>query len=200
MASEGGDVSEKMMDWVIDELRWKAENFKVWNPANVLSLQANIYQETGMVNVYNGDVVKSDTAIPQSIKDSLRIAVQKLENIPENRKDYHPGSDGKVLDLVHPSLFPLVYGRSRILEDRIIGLTECIRSSGSGKVIEVRPPSETTLGEESSGYRNRTSQASPYSRKFQWLPCDVDISQPSGAKYMDSIMLNEKDANKSQDH
>lgn len=29
MGTEGRDVTEKMMDWVIAELRWKAEDFKV---------------------------------------------------------------------------------------------------------------------------------------------------------------------------
>ncbi|CAM5244547.1 hypothetical protein STANM309S_05188 [Streptomyces tanashiensis] len=31
-----------------------------------------------------------------------------LEQVPEAEKDWHPGSDGQVLDLVHPSLFCLV--------------------------------------------------------------------------------------------
>ena len=33
-----------------------------------------------------------------------------LESVPDSEKDWHPGSDGKVLDLVHPSLFPVIYG------------------------------------------------------------------------------------------
>jgi hypothetical protein len=131
-----------------------------------------------MVNVYNGDVVKSDGAIAPDLKQSLKLAVQKLENVPVNNKDYHPGSDGKVLDLVHPSLFPLIYGRSRILEDRIIGLQDCIQSSGTGKVIDARPETEKKLRVLSPPIGSE-----PYSNKFQWLPCDVDISDPASAKY-----------------
>jgi len=29
--------------------------------------------------------------------------------------DWRYGSDGQVLDLIHPSLFPLIYGHSRVL-------------------------------------------------------------------------------------
>ncbi len=35
-----------------------------------------------------------------------------LEEVPDAEKDWHPGSDGQVLDLVHPSLFCLVNGVS----------------------------------------------------------------------------------------
>jgi hypothetical protein len=97
--TEGRDVTQKMVDWVIDELRYKSKIFK----------------KTGAVSIFNRDVVKSDLAIPQGIRESLKVAVRKLENIPEVFKDYHPGSDRKVLDLVHPSLFPLIYGRNCVL-------------------------------------------------------------------------------------
>lgn len=39
-------------------------------------------------------------------------ATQSIENVPETLKDWHPGSNNQVLNLVHPSLYPLVYGRT----------------------------------------------------------------------------------------
>lgn len=42
----------------------------------------------------------------------MLAAAAPLENVPDSEKDWHPGSDGLVLDLVHPSLYPIVYGRS----------------------------------------------------------------------------------------
>ena len=35
-----------------------------------------------------------------------------LEAVPDSEMDWHPGSDGLVLDLVHPALYPIVYGRT----------------------------------------------------------------------------------------
>ncbi|MFF3016908.1 DUF4246 domain-containing protein [Streptomyces sp. NPDC057939] len=50
----------------------------------------------------------SDTLVDEELGSRLRRAVQVLEQVPEEEKDWHPGSDGQVLDLVHPSLFCLV--------------------------------------------------------------------------------------------
>ena len=153
LSAEGNDVTQKMVDWCIDELRYKVK----------------IFEETGAVSVYNGDVVKSDIVVPNSLKAALREAVLPLEDIPMREKDWHPGSDEKVLDLVHPSLFPLVYGRSRIVPDSLVGLDDCIRRCGEGKTIPV-PSDEDTDHQKEPG---------SYSKKFQWLPCEVDISGSS---------------------
>ncbi len=53
-------------------------------------------------------VWQSDTLIDDEIRTRLREAVRVLEEVPEAELDWHPGSDGQVLDLVHPSLFCLV--------------------------------------------------------------------------------------------
>ncbi|KAH9842495.1 uncharacterized protein C8Q71DRAFT_720034 [Rhodofomes roseus] len=55
---------------------------------------------------------QSDQLIPVSLKAALISAVTPLESVPDSVKDWHPGSDGKVLNLVHPSLYPVVYGRT----------------------------------------------------------------------------------------
>ncbi|MEU9236275.1 DUF4246 domain-containing protein [Streptomyces subrutilus] len=53
-------------------------------------------------------VWQSDTLVDDELRSRLRAAVQVLEQVPEAEKDWHPGSGGQVLDLVHPSLFCLV--------------------------------------------------------------------------------------------
>lgn len=169
MATPGRDVSQAMVEWIIEELRWKVESFK----------------KTGTVTVYNGDVVKSDTAVTLSTKQALQAEARKLEDIPTIYKDYHPGSDNQVLDLVHPSLFPLVYGQSRVLEDRLIGLDDAIPNCGNGIIVPVRDDAETLLdwkGGMPQGWNYQVG-THPYSKDFQWLPCEVDISTGK-AKYV----------------
>ena len=150
------------MDWVIAELRYKA----------------TVLKETGMVIVYNGNVVKSDSAIPESSRQSLIDAVGALE--AEQEKDFHPGSNNQVVDLVHPSLFPLVYGKSRILRDNTIDLDDCTLRMGHGNVIPV-PDSPPRQGEDRAQRERNTwwrfprVTAKSYSTKFQWLPCDVEL-------------------------
>jgi Protein of unknown function (DUF4246) len=58
-------------------------------------------------------VWQSDALIDDELRSRLREAVRVLEDVPDAERDWHPGSDGQVLDLVHPSLFCLVRGVSR---------------------------------------------------------------------------------------
>ncbi|MCY0944952.1 DUF4246 domain-containing protein [Streptomyces antarcticus] len=53
-------------------------------------------------------VWQSDTLVDDALRSRLREAVRVLEEVPEAEMDWHPGSGGQVLDLVHPSLFCLV--------------------------------------------------------------------------------------------
>jgi hypothetical protein len=107
----------------------------------------------------------SDSAISDSTKHKLQTGVARLEDVPEEKKDWHPGSDQKVLDLVHPSLCPLVYGKTRILPEGSVSLVNCHKYVGKGETL---PEPEPLIGY--------------YSRNFQWLPCDVKVDNNGHAK------------------
>ncbi|MBC9711490.1 DUF4246 domain-containing protein [Streptomyces sp. TRM66268-LWL] len=62
-------------------------------------------------------VWQSDTLVDEDLNSRLRKAVRVLEDVPEDERDWHPGSGGQVLDLVHPSLFCLVRGVSGAPEE-----------------------------------------------------------------------------------
>lgn len=160
-------------NWIIDELRYKAR----------------IFEKTGSVVVFDADVVKSDTAVPTATKLALQAAARKFEDVPVAYKDYHPGSDGQVLDLVHPSLFPLIYGRSRVLTDRLVDLQNCVESCGKGIVIEMRPDSETiATRKEIYGHNrhHRSESASPpctsvpLTSTLKCIPADMRTRPPCG--------------------
>ncbi|KAJ5938599.1 hypothetical protein N7466_001733 [Penicillium verhagenii] len=167
ISQSGLDMSPNMMDWIIKELQWKS----------------GIYQETGIVQVFDIGVVKSDTAISQQVQQALKSAVHSLQDIPKDSKDYHPGSDQKVVDLVHPSLFPVVYGRTRVLPDRVIDLDTCLDSIGKGEAIPV--PSEEDL--KISLPREYSGSPVALSQRFQWLPCDVELTENNGARVLSYI-------------
>ncbi|KAJ2964525.1 hypothetical protein NQ176_g10790 [Zarea fungicola] len=86
-------VTPAMADAIIDELRAKAA----------------LYHKTGLIPVmdYSACAIKSDNLMPDDLVQRLKAAIAPFENVPDEAKDWHPGSDGKVLDLVHPSLWPL---------------------------------------------------------------------------------------------
>ncbi|TFK72603.1 hypothetical protein BDN72DRAFT_762932 [Pluteus cervinus] len=168
------EISDKMVDWCIEELRYKAK--------------LPIFASHGAISVYDGDVVKSDTAIPQEVTEALKQAVVPLEDVPELQRDWHPGSNGQVLDLVHPSLFPLVYGTTRILPDSLTTLDDFAKRCGEGVTSSVPPESELGIEEKSQSYFRRTPDK-VFSQKFQWLPCEVDISEdrPKITSYINNL-------------
>lgn len=154
-----------MADWCLDELRHKA------------TLVPDGSGTAPPLIVYNGDVVKSDNIVPVEFKKSLQDAVKIFQDkIPETLKDWHPGSDEKVWDLVHPSLFPMVYGRTRVLAyGETTTLEDCVERCGQGEITQVPPEKETCeviTGFQWPGWNLKD----PFSAKFQWLPCEVDIS------------------------
>jgi hypothetical protein len=140
---------------------------------------------------YSACVVKSDKLLTPHLKEKLKAAVAALEHVPENCRDWHPGSDEKVLDLVHPSLWPLVYGTSRIIADRYIPLSRCLEFCGGG-VPTHRPtrPRLERLSDYIPSIRDRgEGEKRALSTKFQWLPCDVDIAgeKPRIQSYINNL-------------
>lgn len=142
------EMTDAMFACSIQELRYRAEQCDV--------------SSHGAVYALPGDVYKSDTAVSDDVKLALQEAVRPLEDVPESQKDWHPGSDGKVLDLVHPSLFPVIYGKSRILP---------VGSSATTLEDYAKRYAECEYTPQLDGNMPRH-----FSKKFQWLPCEVDIS------------------------
>ncbi|EJD36706.1 hypothetical protein AURDEDRAFT_154543 [Auricularia subglabra TFB-10046 SS5] len=91
---------------------------------------------------------QSDSLIPTSVSDALKEGVRALEDVPDDQKDWHPRANGLVLDLVHPSLYPLVYGRTMVHGD-------------DGKLAPaVAPAGDSTTSD-----------------RFAWLPTDFTVAQ-----------------------
>ncbi|KAH8596102.1 hypothetical protein B0O99DRAFT_686151 [Bisporella sp. PMI_857] len=158
-------LSEKMFEYCVKELREKAEVFKKTGIMAVLDAEAT--------------VVKSDTAIPPELKESLIKHVHPLEDVPEKQKDWHPGSDNKVLDLLHPSLFPFVYGLSKVLPQGNVPLANCISYSGMGDQIPV-PDDVSVAFQRSKSWGNGDNLRAWGS--YQWLPSDVKFNRKGSAE------------------
>jgi hypothetical protein len=126
-------------------------------------------------------VVKSDGIISTELKGELKNAVAPLENVPASSQDWHPGSNNQVLDLVHPSLFPLIYGRSRVLPTTTTTLDDCIQTSGKGEIVPVPDEDDCKLGNQTHWLgQSGTGEADYWSNRFQWLPSDVAFTEGEG--------------------
>jgi hypothetical protein len=142
-------------------------------------------------------VFKSDSIISTQLKEDIRVAASPLEKVSEMAKDWHPYSDETVLDLVHPSLFPLLYGVSRVLKPKsgyVLGdsdrqwegkggsmtLDDCEQWIGKGGIMPV--PEDAATQVSSWAYIRRSSGQHFYSTKFQWLPCEVAFVDEDSVK------------------
>ncbi|KAJ1953524.1 hypothetical protein EC988_002945 [Linderina pennispora] len=68
--------------------------------------------ETG-IEVSGVDMVwASDSLISDALAQELRDYAFILEDVPEKLKDWHPNTNKQVLNLIHPSLYPLFYDGS----------------------------------------------------------------------------------------
>ncbi|PCG98106.1 Protein of unknown function DUF4246 [Penicillium occitanis (nom. inval.)] len=158
IVDSGADISPKMLEWIWAELKHKAETLE---------------ENGGMVTAFNPGVVWSNTAISKGLQEDLKAAVLPLEQVPEEEKDYHPRSDQRVVDLVHPSLFPVVYGRTRILRDEILTRDDYLSWSGKTEILPQPSDPEGMLSGTRWGHRI----IKLFSTKFQWLPCDVEFEE-----------------------
>lgn len=111
------------------------------------------------VSCFDG-IWQSDVLIPPSLRLSLLEQIRVLEDIPEDKKDWHPNSDNQVLDLVHPSLYPVVYGRT-------LGRYP----DADGPVAPIASPFPAKEKGYPVEYR---------SDKFQWLPTDFQVDEDGG--------------------
>jgi hypothetical protein len=122
----------------------------------------------------------SDGIVSFETKMALRSAAARLKDVPDNQKDWHPGSDGKVLDLVHPSLFPLMYGKSKYPPVGTFPLQDCAGCAGQGETV----PTPTLSIHDFD-----------YSTNHQWLPCEVFLSASGEAKITSYINNLHPDGN-----
>ena len=114
--------------------------------------------------------------VPEHVREALIRAIAPLEDIPENEKDWDTASDGQVLDLVHPSLYPLAFGQTRILPAAISGLSDCLDRYGEGKVFAM-PDYNEVENEETDIMNGRIMHLR--SALFQWLPSNFEILKGS---------------------
>ena len=161
-AAQDHGFSPRMFDWAIAELSYKAR----------------LLPRINCIEVLDG-VWKSDTIVSSSLQESLRGAIARLEDLPAKDLDWHPGSHSKILDIVHPSMYSLVYGVSRVLMDSSLkcGVNGCLSWVGQGSTTSRNPYSQPHTG-------------AGYSSRYQWLPSEIQCSLETGAVEIRSYINN----------
>ncbi|EEU35214.1 uncharacterized protein NECHADRAFT_53347, partial [Fusarium vanettenii 77-13-4] len=180
---------EAVLHWKrqVLELPWAGYRPHADFTETMADAKANLFEETGMVPVmdYTAYVIKSDTLLTQTLKDELKAAVEPLENLQRLQKDWQPDTDGKILNVVDPSIWPLVYGTSKILPDQHVPLEGCIDYCGMGEVIP-QPPKPML---DSRRAMLLPLRMKAFGTRFQWLPCNIDLTgeKPRIVSYINNL-------------
>lgn len=156
----GEPIREPLFDYVIEELDFYDR---------VREFTGNTFQIAKFDLVLFGD-----NCVSEKLKETFVKAAKKLEDVPEGLKDWHPGSDNRVLDLVHPSLYPLQYGVTPVvadLENDHVGF----QTEYTGKCVPMPAFSRDLIYKVDGG---AYFEASPtVSKDFQWLPSLFQVSK-----------------------
>ncbi|KAJ7119523.1 hypothetical protein C8R44DRAFT_788312 [Mycena epipterygia] len=153
--SEDNLMTEKMVDYVLAELeghRKIADNDK------------------GIERGCFDAIWYSDRLVPNGLLERLKSAANELEKVPDAEKDWHPGSNGQVLDLVHPSLYCVVYGRTHAY---LPG-----KPRNASNFLPVLPP------------RARAPNEWWMTDRFCWLPSDFTVDGQDGSVKLLSPYIN----------
>jgi hypothetical protein len=124
----------------------------------------------------------SDDLIPEPLKQELLAGMAEFEAaVPEGSIDYHPGSKDQVIDWVHPSLYCLVYSRTRVIDGPAEPVD--IHDSawldgilGTGNPIGNRAPVGVNAIYEDRVQKYRPRKHYAESMKTQWIPTDFWVS------------------------
>ena len=83
-----------------------------------------------------------------------------------------------VQDLVHPSMYPLVYATTKAHRDEVVGVSDAIdKWSGTGETIPW--PNDTTSGDRGLDKY--------WSDKYQWLPANMAFGDDESIKFASYI-------------
>ncbi|KAJ2863991.1 hypothetical protein GGH94_003211 [Coemansia aciculifera] len=124
----------------------------------------------------------SDTLIDAETTNELRDYVAILESVPDRQKDWYPNDRSRVLNLIDPSLFPLIYSRSKL----------CLQTGTSPQAALKFEDRLNVTEEEESDYYLPTGVrwcGSYTSEKFSWLPSEFHVDD-NGAVTIESYINN----------
>ena len=174
--------NDKNLTFMIEELRW----------------QADTQREGGVQPAAVDGVWQADGVVDEALKASLIAGVASLENVPEAKIDYHPGTNKQVIDLVHPSLYCFRIGHTKETQEPF-GLADALTLFGAGYAMGKKPPpieqSSEPQADEASASAAAAAAAAPapgragrakpprwaakddYSESsyFAWLPAEFAV-------------------------
>ncbi|QRD01789.1 hypothetical protein JI435_144630 [Parastagonospora nodorum SN15] len=152
-----------------------------------LQSKAKYLKKTGIVPTLDAcaSVAKSDSLVTPELHAALRAAFEKLKADHEAAPDWHPCYNDMVQDFVDPSMYPLIYGRTRAFQQECVGVEDAISHwAGKGAVVP-NAEHQNFEGTNSMHYGVGSGTLPPeyWSETYQWLPANVTFQPDGGVKF-----------------
>lgn len=125
--------------------------------------------------------IVSDSLVSEDTKHDFQRAVKPL--LDQNERDWQPYSNEQVANLVHPSLYPLVYSKTRVLQSGQAHFDDILRPAQDCIIPTAEPPDledEEIICRDEDAWSAGPMDFLRYSCRFQWLPCEVAFSSQTG--------------------
>lgn len=153
-----------------------------------LQEKARFFEKASLVPTLdaNATVIKTDTLISEPLCRSLHEAFNRLGE--DSETDPHPSSNesATVRDLVDPSHFPLVYGRTRVFQGEVVEIADAIDTwAGTGTVIP-KPQSSYPV-DDNFMHSSSEIRSCYWSEAYQWLPANIAFRADGGVKFTSYI-------------
>ncbi len=152
--------------------------------------KAEHFGRTGIIPTLDAifSVAKSDGLVSRELHSALGAAFAQLKAGQGSKPDWHPNTNGTVQDLVHPSMYPLVYGRSRFLPEEVVGVDDAVdRWAGKGEAIPRRAEWGGEPGEDRLLSGGSSVHKSYWSTLYQWLPANVEFTDDGSVRFTSYI-------------
>lgn len=157
--AEANGLSSEAADYVIEEVQ------------HFSTLKAGPIEPGPVQGVWVADDLIDDVILTR-FKQLVAVG---LENIPEEEKDFHPGSDNLVVDLLHPSLYCFVQDKSKLVNTETI--SKDFLPENCPTVVEI-PANRPWL-----------KPVKKPSGKYRWLPSEVRFDKNNSLSF-DSYINN----------
>ncbi|KAJ2491495.1 hypothetical protein IWW37_002270 [Coemansia sp. RSA 2050] len=145
----------------------------------------------------------SDSLVDDKTVKALKDYAAILENVPDRDKDWHPNFGHRVLNLIDPSLYPLMYQCSSVLSESIASPLAALDLKSFGHFPATREKWSRTVNssidyEVVSDTMQRLYVADPSyhhhsnmlrSEKFCWLPAEFRVNN-DGLATIESYINN----------
>ncbi|KAK7963383.1 hypothetical protein PG988_010357 [Apiospora saccharicola] len=170
-------LSGEAFDYCIKELRSKARHF----------------QKTGLIptlDAVGNSVAKSDVLVGPELKTELAAAFDRLraDQAEAADVDWQPRSNDMVQNLVHPSMYPLVWGQSQFLQDEVVGTTDAVTEwAGKGETTPSQGENATAPSSRYAAMNDTGVGPQYWSANYQWLPANIEFRYDDTVRFTSYI-------------